>query len=83
MNTFWNIYPLYIDRPPVKTDLNGDLCRDRGGSHRTFFWAGYDGLKSGLYPPSRNNGLGVSAYRAGIDYRKSVDSGKTPALPNK
>ena len=79
---------LYAEHPPVNVcPASGKIRRDRGGSHRTYFWAGYDlfgvGGRTGLYPPSRNGGLADTAYRAGVAYRRQVDQGTKDPIPTK
>lgn len=81
MADFWDFYAHYFteDNPPVMADVNtGETIRHGGSSHRCYFWAGYDGLKGGIFP-----GVGgcLSAYRAGVAYRKAVNKGARPALP--
>ncbi len=74
MTTFLSLY-VKDDKPPVKNGL-----RDRGGSHRTAFWAGYDGLNAGLWPPQKSS-LAAYAYQSGIAYKILVVKGLRPALP--
>lgn len=79
--TFWNIYDLYMKEPPTLIGLDDDVVRRRmGGSHMCAFWAGYDGIKQGNYPPPRGS-LNGTAYRAGRDWKKLVTQGKAAALP--
>ena len=81
MSNFWNLYPLYIEQPPVVVDrADGVLRRSVGGSHKSAFWAGYDELKGGNYPPPRGS-VCASAYRAGVAWKKKVNNGKAEPLP--
>ena len=77
---FWNLYPLFMKSPPLIVDpADGVLKRHAGGSTRCGFWAGYDGITG---PRMGSPGSVVrSAYRAGVAYRKLVDSNKRDPLP--
>jgi hypothetical protein len=77
---FWNLYPLFMKSPPLLVDHTGETIRHAGGSSRCGFWAGYDGITRG--PRKGSPGSVVrTAYRAGVAYRKLVDSGKRDPLP--
>ena len=84
MSAFYDMYGHYFveDKPPVITDrVNGEIVRHGGSQGRSAFWAGYDGLVGGIYNrPNRKTAVG-SAYAAGKAYRKAVDAGRRPALP--
>jgi len=80
---FWNLYPHFYtdDHPPVIVDkASGELVRHGGGSSRCAFWAGYDGVMRGPNVGPKGS-VTNSAHRAGVAYRKAVDSGKRAALP--
>jgi hypothetical protein len=84
--TFWDFYSHYYtdDNPPViASRTTGDIIRHGGGSTRCNFWAGYDGLVGGIYSnrPNRNTAGGAS-YAAGRAYRRDVNAGRRPALPD-
>lgn len=81
---FYNMVRHYYenDHPPLMVSkTSGATVRHGGSSGRCAFWAGYDGLNGGIYPPTRNGSAIDSAYRAGIKYRKAVETGARPALP--
>jgi hypothetical protein len=70
----------YVEHPPVKNGHRGSLVRWTGSGPRSAFWAGYDGLKGGLWPPTANSIL-RDAYDAGKFYRSGADKGILPPLP--
>jgi hypothetical protein len=70
------------DNPPVMVSrTSGRAVRHGGSMSRSAFWAGYDGLRGGIFPPARNGSAADSAYRAGVAYRKAVDNGTRAGLP--
>ena len=77
---FYNFYYVEDNPPVIASRTDGTLIRHGGGSHRCAFWAGYDGLTGGVYGP--DNTAAGRAYRAGAAYRRAVDSGRRPALPD-
>ena len=78
---FWNLYPLYMEQPPLLVDpCDGIVKRHAGGSSRCGFWAGYDGINQGGRIGSPGSVV-RTAHRAGIAYRKLVDAGKRDPLP--
>ena len=80
-NNFWNMYPLYMEHPPLKVDpCDGIVKRHRGGSTRCAFWAGYDGITKGPNVGAPGS-VTRTAHRAGVAYRKLVDAGKRNPLP--
>lgn len=73
---------LYLEFPPVQQDkTTGRLVRHSGAYHRAAFWAGYDGLKGGIYGADQT-AVGA-AFRAGQAYRTAVDTGRLDPLPTK
>ena len=79
---FWNLYPLFMKSPPLLADrTTGKIIRHAGGSSRCGFWAGYDGIMKGPRIGPRGSVV-HTAWRAGLDYRKLVDSGKRDPLPS-
>ena len=82
--TFYDFVSHYCtnDNPPVMVSrTSGNVVRHGGSMSRSAFWAGYDGLKGGIFPPTRNGSASDSAYRAGVAYRKDVVAGVRDALP--
>lgn len=80
-NNFWNVYPLYMETPPIKVDpADGVLRRYAGGSTRCAFWAGYDGITTGPHTGIPGS-VTRTGHKAGVAYRKLVDAGKRDPLP--
>ena len=70
------------DNPPVMVSrTNGFIVRHGGSMSRSAFWAGYDGLRGGIFPPPHDSYAGYG-YRAGVAYRKAVNAGTRNALPD-
>ena len=81
-HNFWNLYPLYMESPPLIVDpCDGITKRHAGGSTRCGFWAGYDGILVGPNVGTPGS-VTKTAHRAGVAYRKLVDNGKRDPLPN-
>ncbi len=72
----------YMTYPPVKDGPDGSLVRWTGSSPRSAFWAGYDGLKGCLWPPTAGTLL-REAYEAGKVRRYAAERGTLPELPAK